>query len=211
MQNKKWIRFVGSFIVLPVATMSVPAVPLSQAVINVVNTPSLVSLQKYNIGIMDLLASNQAIGSEAKLKAKTLQAEADAINAYFKAYDMPLLGTGMKMAKEAEKNGLDWRLLPAIAIRESTGGKHDCKRVDNNHFGWGSCKISFSSNDEAIETVAKNLGGNNPNTARHYEDKTTEQILRAYNPPYVVPRYVQQVMSIMKAIGDTEITITANA
>ena len=36
---------------------------------------------------------------------------------------MPLFGMGMKMCKEAEKNELDWRLLPAIAVRESTGGK----------------------------------------------------------------------------------------
>ena len=36
---------------------------------------------------------------------------------------MPLLGLGKKMVIEAEKNNLDWRLLPAISVIESTGGK----------------------------------------------------------------------------------------
>ena len=66
-----------------------------------------------------------------------------------------------------------------IAVRESTGGKHDCVKVENNPFGWGSCKISFDSNEEAIEIVAMNLGGNNPNTEKHYDNKTTKQILRS--------------------------------
>ncbi len=118
---------------------------------------------------------------------------------------MPLLGQGKKMVEEAEKNDLDWRLLPAIAVRESTGGKFDCVKVTNNPFGWGSCKIGFKSNEDAIETVARNLGGNNPNTAKHYEDKTTKQILRTYNPPSIVPRYAEQVMNIMNAIGSAEI------
>jgi len=115
-------------------------------------------------------------------------------------------GMGEKMVEEALKNDLDWRLLPAIAVRESTGGKHECKRVPNNAFGWGSCKISFKSNEQAIETVALNLGGNKPNTARHYDEKTVIEILRAYNPPSIVPKYAEQVMAIMDVIGDENLT-----
>ena len=121
---------------------------------------------------------------------------------------MPLEGTGMKMVEEAIKNELDWRLLPAIAVRESTGGKFACKKVSNSAFGWGSCKINFKSNDEAIEIVAKNLGGNNPKTARHYDEKDTVGILKAYNPPSIVPKYAEQVMSIMDKIGTVEMTTT---
>src|SRR6185436_16878132 len=122
---------------------------------------------------------------------------AAAIDAYFKARNMPLDGTGMTMVLAAEKNDLDWRLLPAIAVRESTGGRHECQRVANNAFGWGSCKIGFKSNEQAIETVARNLGGNNPNTEHHYAGKNTKEILQKYNPPSIVPKYAQQVMSIM--------------
>lgn len=171
--------------------------------VNVVLTPQSVLSQKLNIESSSLLAFNQAIDQEAQI----LKVKADAIDAYFKEHDMPLEGTGIKMVKEAEANDLDWRLVAAIAIRESTGGKFACKKVDNNPFGWGSCKIGFDSIDEAIETVARNLGGNNPNTAKHYNNKTTEQILKAYNPPKIAPRYVQQVISIMNEIGDADAVI----
>ena len=126
--------------------------------------------------------------------------KADAIDTYFAKYDAPLKGYGMKFVIEAEKNNIDFRLLPAIAMRESTGGKQACKKVPNSVFGWGSCKISFESIDASIETVALSLGGNNPKTARHYEDKTTLQILRKYNS--VIPNYPKEVARIMKMIQD---------
>ena len=167
----------------------------------IVSSPRIVLSQKENIEAAGSLAFNQVMDA----KAETRKVRAEAIDAYFEARDMPLLGLGSKMVEEAEKNGLDWRLLPAIAVRESTGGKNDCNKVEHNFFGWGSCKIGFNSDDEAIEIVAKNLGGNNPNTAKHYENKTIKQILRTYNPPYVIPRYAEQVLSIMKAIGSEDL------
>lgn len=162
------------------------------------------------MGIAQIVLS-QKVNKEEDAHAQILKAKADAIDGYFAEHDMPLEGTGMKMVEEAEKNDLDWRLLPAIAVRESTGGKNDCNKVKNNAFGWGSCKIGFKSTDTAIETVARNLGGNNPNTSHHYDNKTTKQILRAYNPPSIVPRYAEQVISIMDAIGDAEVTEIANS
>ena len=196
-----------SFVLLPVLTMSgVPMGAISQAVVGIVNAPSVVSSQKQNIEASNLLALD-AIEDQ---KLEIQKAKAQLIDAYFKARNMPLEGMGMKMVLEAEKNEIDWRLLPAIAVRESSGGKNACDKVKNNSFGWGSCKIGFSSNEEAIEIVALNLGGNNPTTARHYDNKTTKQILRAYNPPYIVLRYAEQVMSIMDYIGDADATLISN-
>lgn len=167
-------------------------------------TPQIVLSQKQNIEVLNLFAFNQVIDEEAQI----LEIKAKAIDAYFEAHDMPLLGTGMKMVQEAEKNDLDWRLIAAIAVRESTGGKFDCKKVDNNPFGWGSCKIGFKTIEKAIETIALNLGGNNPKTAYHYEGKDTKAILQKYNPPSIVLRYAQQVMSIMDDIGKEDIVLT---
>ncbi len=125
------------------------------------------------------------------------QAEhAKKIDAYFAKRDMPLEGYGAKLVKVADDNDLDWRLLPAIAIKESTGGKFACY---NNPFGWGSCKIKFKSFDQAIETVAVNLGGNNPATDEHYKDKTTKEKLHAYNGS-VVPTYTKEVLEFMDLI-----------
>jgi len=205
MQNKKWIRFVESFILLPVMTMSGATANVSDIPTRKITTPTTVS-SKLNMKAFGPIAFNQVIAPDAKEEAlgedKILKIRALAIDSYFKRKEMPLEGMGMKMVLEAEKNEIDWRLLPAISVRESTGGKQACIRVPNNSFGWGSCRIGFKSNDVAIETVARNLGGNNPNTARHYDNKTTLDILRSYNPPSIVPKYGEQVIAIMDTIGE---------
>lgn len=206
MKKNNLIRFAQSLVLLPVMTMS-----LSLGSIHNIETSRNALVKKVNIEAGGTFAFNQVIDPKAGLNTQILKAKAEAIDAYFAEHNMPLAGLGMKMAKEADTNDIDWRLLPAIAVRESTGGKFDCKKVENNPFGWGSCKISFSSTEEAIEIVARNLGGNNPNTAHHYDNKTIKQILRAYNPPSIVPRYAEQVMSIMKNIGDTDVIITPNS
>jgi len=166
-----------------------------------VENQETVLVEKLNTETYQIPAFNQA----EDMEAKTREARAEAIDAYFRKYKMPLLGTGEKMVEEAEKYDLDWRLLPAIAVRESTGGIHACKKAQYNPFGWGSCKISFNSYEHAIEVVARNLGGENPNTAKHYNGKDTKAILLAYNPPSIVPRYATQVISIMNRIGEKKL------
>src|SRR3989338_7779702 len=208
MRNQKLIRFVQSFVLLPILTISgLQGGTLLQAGSGIISTSQFVLSQKQNNGDLPSIALNPAIDGYAQNR----KIKAESIDAYFKARNMPLSGLGMKMVLEAEKNDIDWRLLPAIAVRESTGGKHDFKRATYNSFGWGSCKINFKSNDSAIETVARNLGGNNPNTDHHYAGKTTKEILQKYNPPSIVPTYAEQVMRIMDAIGPVEIVKTANS
>lgn len=194
-----------SFVLLPVMTISLPFGGIPKEDASVVAGPITVVSQEENT-VLGLLSNNQVVNAETKI----LEAKGEAIDAYFRERDMPLLGYGKKLAMEAEKNDLDWRLLAAIAVRESTGGKFSCKKVENNPFGWGSCKIGFDSLNEAIETVARNLGGNNPNTAHHYADKNTKEILQKYNPPSIVKHYAEQVMKIMDTIGEAEITLNQN-
>jgi hypothetical protein len=125
------------------------------------------------------------------------QQKADSIDSYFKERSMPLEGKGMTFVLVAEKYGLDWRLLPAIGVRESSGGKAACKY---NAFGWGSCKLhNFHSYEEAIEAVGRNLGGANPKTSRYYAGKTTAEKLYFYNGS-VEPTYPDEVVAIMKKI-----------
>ncbi len=146
-----------------------------------------------HIGSLDTEAQNvQEVSIEDLRKEK-----AEAIDLYFKERSMPLLGTGMTFVLVAEKYGLDWRLLPAIGVRESSGGKAAC---GNNPFGWGSCKLhNFGSYEQAIEALGKNLGGGNPKTARYYAGKSTKEKLYYYNGT-VVPSYPDEVLAIMKKI-----------
>jgi hypothetical protein len=199
MKNSKLIRFVQSLVLLPMITSgatfgSMQNIEIAQNTL----------VQKLNMEASGGSKLNQAIDSEVEV----LKAKAEAIDKYFRDRGMPLAGYGQTMVEEAEKNGLDWRLLAAIAVRESTGGKFACKKASYSAFGWGSCKINFKSHEHGIETVARNLGGNNPNTAYHYANKTTLEILRAYNPPSIVPKYGEQVISIMDQIGDKDIYLS---
>ena len=123
--------------------------------------------------------------------------KAEAIDSYFKARSMPLYGTGMTFIMVAEKYGLDWRLLPAIAVRESSGGKAAC---GYNPFGWGSCKLhNFVSYEQAIEALGRNLGGANPRTSTYYAGKTSAEKLYYYNGT-VLPEYPDEVLAIMNMI-----------
>lgn len=194
MNKQKIVRYLQSIVAIPMLAI---AMPLSG-----VSVPSLTEVSNDSVTKENSVIITQeevARNEQAKLE-KDRKEKAGAIDAYFAKYDTPLAGHGMKFVLEAEKNDIDWRLLPAIAMRESTGGLHACKKVPNSVFGYGSCKMSFNSIDESIEIVAHNLGGNNPNTARHYDNKTTLQILRKYNS--VISSYPKQVTKIMKKISD---------
>lgn len=158
-----------------------------------------------NEAIAPMISNKVEVSAEeAKLQVER-EEKAAKIDTYFSERNMPLAGNGMKMVLEAEKNNIDWRLIPAIAVRESTGGRHACKSVTYSPFGFGSCKINFKSWDHAIEIVATNLGGNNPRTAKAYGGKTTRGKLEAYNPPSVVPTYADEVFAIMNKIEGTEV------
>jgi len=127
--------------------------------------------------------------------------QAEKIDRYYGRYNLPLKGHGLAMVLAAEEYGIDWRLVAAIGMIESTGGKFACKRAHYSAFGWGSCKINFSSYEESINVISKNLGGANPVTAQHYAGKDTRGILEAYNPPSVVPNYAKKVMNQMDIIS----------
>lgn len=144
-------------------------------------------------------ADGQLSPEEQKLQDER-EAKAAKIDAYYAKYDLPLAGHGMHMVLVAEKHDLDWRLLPAIAMRESTGGKFACK---NNPFGFGSCKIGYESFDEAIDMVGSHIGGANPRTSKYYAGKDTLGILKTYNT--VIPTYSKEILSIMSKIENTDI------
>lgn len=135
--------------------------------------------------------------SEVKVTSAevVIDSRVEKIEEYFSKRDMPLQPYAKKMVEVADANGLDWRLLPAISVRETSGGKHMCK---NNPFGWGSCKIGFKSVDEAIETVGYKLAN-----LQVYKNKTVERKLYFYNGT-VIKAYPQEVIQIMNLISKTK-------
>lgn len=121
------------------------------------------------------------------------------IDAYFAKNNLPLSGYGEVFVEVADKYDLDYRLLPAIAMRESTGGKFACPYGNNaNVFGWHSCKTKFSSYEESIDKVGAHLAGEIKSTSSYYGNKTVWKKLRTYNS--VIEPYPDQVIAIMNKI-----------
>lgn len=184
--NKKVIKFLQSFIAIPLLATSMPFGGIS-------STPNAIAVLNQNNSVME---TSLITPEEVKIQKEC----AEAIDAYFEKINAPLAGYGKKFVAEAYKNDIDCRLLAAIGMAESTGGIHACKTVANMPFGYGSCKFGYRSMDETIEKVSASLGGNNPKTAKYYEGKTTEQILKTYNPDHIAPGYTKKVMRIMNSI-----------
>jgi hypothetical protein len=87
---------------------------------------------------------------------------------------------------EADAHGLDWRLLPSLALVE-TGGGREVK--GNNLFGWANGKQKFNSIGEAIHTVASTLAH-----GRAYRGKDVGGKLAAYNQGTDYPAMVLEIM-----------------
>ncbi len=191
MQKNNVIRSLQSFIVLPFLAM------------NLMAGSTGVDLKLPTAGVLSS-DEKRILSSEEALNQKRLLDEAEKIDAYFDAHNLPAAGLGMKMAIEADKNGIDYRLLPAIYMLESTAGKNPCPNDPDNGFGWNSCYTNFKSVDEAIEVVAENISGNNPKTEHYYKGKDVNGVLRAYNS--VNPKYNGNIKSVMKAIDDADIS-----
>lgn len=119
---------------------------------------------------------------------------AERIDAYFAKYNMPLKGYGKNFVEAADKNGIDWRLLAAISVRESSGGLHMLPN-SYNPLGWGSGSIKFNSFEEAINYVSDKLGN-----GKYYKNKSIKDKLDTYNPPSICPDYSESIMNIMKKI-----------
>ncbi|MBI2596761.1 glucosaminidase domain-containing protein [Candidatus Daviesbacteria bacterium] len=103
------------------------------------------------------------------------------IEGFFKKYHSPLSSFSELFVGVADKYDLNYRLLPAIAMQESNGGK----RVIANSFNpfgfgiYGSSVIRFSSWEESIEMVGRALRENYLNMGLN----TPQKIMTKYTPP----------------------------
>ncbi len=177
---------------VPFFSVSPQSAILGTAKTDYVRTPALFAFAE---------ESKPDVVEPAPMAIRVQDTRAARIDAYFARFDLPLTGYGELFVATAEKYDLDWRLLPAIAMRETTGGKFACY---NNPFGWGSCKIRFESFTEAIDVVGLHLGGFHKNTDQYYKDKTTLEKLYYYNGT-VIPSYPREVVRIMERIEIQEL------
>ena len=86
----------------------------------------------------------------------------------------------------SDRHGLDWRLLPSIAIVESSGGKY---YPNNNIFGWDNGSTHFASIQRSIDVVGAQIA-----KIRFYRGKDLNGFLRVYNPVGDYPSRVKKVI-----------------
>lgn len=100
----------------------------------------------------------------------------------------------------ADKYNLDYRLLPAISIQESSCGRH---YRFNNYWGWNSARTGFESVQYGIDFVTGQLS-----EGHYYKNKTITQKLKTYNSEN--PEYYKEVLHLMdqmKYVKPYKITI----
>ncbi len=125
----------------------------------------------------------QAVPEDSELSAVNFETEdgrQESLDEFFAQYDSPLEGHAKTIIEEADKHNIDYRLLPAIAMQESTLCK---KIIKDSHNCWGfgiyGGKVTrFSSYDEAISTVTSTL-------AKKYVQQGLvhpEDIVKKYTP-----------------------------
>ena len=128
-------------------------------------------------GSVEIVPSTAFMSQEELNKIKEDQLKAQKIEMFFRVNrgNAPLSEYANKFVEIANKYGLDYRLLPAIATMESGGGKNNFSSY--NAWGWGNA--SFNSFEEGIEVVGKGL-------KIGYIDQgidTVEEIALVYCPP----------------------------
>jgi hypothetical protein len=113
------------------------------------------------------------------------------LSRFFQQRDSPLVDDASHFLKASDKHRLDWRLLPSLAMIESSGGKY---YQNKNVFGWQSGRARFQSIREGIEFVASRLA-----ESPIYAGKDVATKLRIYNPAR--HDYGQKVMGVMRELG----------
>jgi len=97
-----------------------------------------------------------------------------ALRNFFLRYQSPLEKFALVFVQTAGKHRLDWRLMPAISMVETSGGKHG---TPGNIFGWNSGRTRFQTIEAGILFVAGRFAG-----SPIYAGRTAMGILEKYNP-----------------------------
>jgi hypothetical protein len=105
---------------------------------------------------------------------------------FFKVYGCPAPHHVAEYLRAADRYGLDYRLLPAISIRETLCGVESWQ---NNWWGYHPHQQSFPSVAVGIDFVSRVL-----EQGDFYKGKTLDQKLFTYNPKTKYPGEVKEIM-----------------
>jgi hypothetical protein len=124
------------------------------------------------------------------------------IDNFLASHRSPMAGLGNNFVVAADKYGIDWRLLPAIAFQESNLGKK-APAGTYNPFGWAiypGSKVGFNSWTDAINLVSASF-------KKNYSDQgltEPETIVAKYTAKESSPTWVFAVKAAMEEISANE-------
>lgn len=139
------------------------------------------------------------VSGQFKTETKLSDGRSANLKVFFRKHGSSLYDFAELIVEESDKNGFDYRLLPAIAMQESTL----CRAIpENSHncWGWGiygDNVLRFSSYEEAIKTVASGI-------KKEYLDKgltTASKIMEKYTPSSPNGSWAR---AVNKFLGDLE-------
>jgi hypothetical protein len=113
------------------------------------------------------------------------------LETFFTSYGCPTPQHAQDYVEAADVFQIDYRVLPAISLLESTCGVN---ARWNNRWGWNRAQGSFESITEGIAFITSQLADGDP-----YRDKTLEEKLFTYNPERSYPRKVKRLMTEIEA------------
>ena len=126
----------------------------------------------------------QVLGSFSQAIAKE-DARAEILRQFLASYNSPIEAYAQKIVTESDVNAIDYRMITAIAMCESTLGKN---MPAGSHNAWGyaiytgeQSGAAFENWNEAIEVIAQYLA------SKYYRQglTTPEEIGPIYAPPSV--------------------------
>lgn len=127
-------------------------------------------------------------GSSAVLEVKEKKTpdEVIKIERFFSSYNSILSFYAQDFYNVATNEGLDFRLLPSIAMVESTGGKNTPSCAPYNPFGWSSSTspcgfYRFKDFKEAIRTAGRGISRNRA-YHRFKQSQEISVLAEIYNP-----------------------------
>lgn len=140
----------------------------------------LAEIEDDNLAKQFNYSSAPFISDQFKVDTKISDARANNLKKFFRKHNSVLYDQADYIVQVSDTYGFDYRLLPAIAMQESTL----CRAIpvdSHNCWGWGiygDQVIRFSSYEEAIKTVAEGI-------KKEYLDKgltTASKIMQKYTP-----------------------------
>jgi len=150
-----------------------------------------------------ILDSSFVNANQIKASTKGDDTRIALLNQFFAKYKSPMGGLGREFVTAADRHGIDWRILPAIAYQESSLGKN-MPKYSYNPFGWAIYEgknygVYFKNWEDSINTVASRI-------RKDYIDKglnTPETIVAKYTS-HNSPTWVFAVKSAMEELSGIE-------